>query len=1172
VWSAGDPGVTDHEVTTHLGYDSYGRVICSENQLGTDATCTPGDEYTTSTTYSSAYGTGLATTQVVVSTPLTCSSVTTCSVTSATTTTLAAAWGTPVTTTDANGETTTYAYDPLGEVTGVWLPGEPTGSAASYAYAYHLSATAPSYIATTTLTGPANVPVTSYQIYDSLLRLRQTQAPAPALDENPAEVTDTFYDSRGNTVIQNGPYPVDSAASGTLLVPDQTESAVPDETASTYDGAGRLVESDLDSYGTLQSKTTWTYPGSDEVTEVPPAGGTVTSTYTDGLGRATQIRQYQSQTAASGPYTATGYAYSYIAGGSTSTVTDAAGNTWTTTSDLLGRTVSAAGPDTGTTTSTYNDLGQLTSSTDTAGHTISFRYDAGGRKIASYAAPVTGQSAANELAAWTYDTPAIGQLSTATSYYGGTSGSAYTETINSYDPAYHPTSTTWSIPSNSTTGATAGSYTFGSTYNADGTPSTLTYPAAGTALGSEQVSYGYNSLGDPYSLYGASSDYVIGTYYDSDGQPTETDLGTSTSGTWSRLVATYDPATLRLATTQVEHETTSGWTYDDNTTYTDDPSGNITAAADSVTGDNQCYTYDYLDRLTAAWSQASTSCPAQAPGASGLGGPAPYQQTLTYDNNGTANGSTNGTTSNITSSTLITGTGASSTTSTASYTYPPPGSPQPNAPTSATVTTGSTTITTASTWTTPGQLTSTTPSAGSATTYNWNGTGAPPDQLASATTGSSTTSYVYDADGDLLLANDNGTTTLYLPGQDIIATGSTLTATRYYTFNGQTVAARTSPTALTWLFPGPTGTDTTAIDATTEAVTHRYYTPYGTPRGTPPASWPGTRGFDGGTTDTTTGLTNLGARQYNPANATFISPDPILNPQDPQDLNPYNYAANNPITDSDPSGLCPIGPTGTCYNPGPGQPQPPTGAAGNPSNPSAGIPGNCPATSPGCPGYTPPGSTALPQTARAAYESYYTDAYFSGNSPLTPYAAGSAAYDLSVLAEFCGSNQSPGYGQCGLAYGQIEDDRIGIGAAAFGVGFAAAAETGGSDDEIAGDRLADANLAAAEDLDELAAEDAGADAGSGGKAIVIGEDMQGRVIPTAERLGADYYDPPEAPPSEWMENNRQWINDRMDEGCTIYDCGPAPGRANYPNPTSEYYQMELNEIAKRGYPTIPIEP
>jgi hypothetical protein len=89
-------------------------------------------------------------------------------------------------------------------------------------------------------------------------------------------------------------------------------------------------------------------------------------------------------------------------------------------------------------------------------------------------------------------------------------------------------------------------------------------------------------------------------------------------------------------------------------------------------------------------------------------------------------------------------------------------------------------------------------------------------------------------------------------------------------------------------------------------------------------------------------------------------------------------------------------------------------------------------------------------------------------------------------------------------------------------------------------------------------------------AIVIGEDMEGRVIPTAEELGADYYAPEEAPPDQWMENNRQWINSRMDEGCTIYDCGPAPGNENYPDPTSPYYQMELDEIAKRGYPTIPI--
>jgi RHS repeat-associated protein len=89
--------------------------------------------------------------------------------------------------------------------------------------------------------------------------------------------------------------------------------------------------------------------------------------------------------------------------------------------------------------------------------------------------------------------------------------------------------------------------------------------------------------------------------------------------------------------------------------------------------------------------------------------------------------------------------------------------------------------------------------------------------------------------------------------------------------------------------------------------------------------------------------------------------------------------------------------------------------------------------------------------------------------------------------------------------------------------------------------------------------------GAAGRTIVIGEDMEGRVIPTAQKLGADWYQPADAPPEQWMENNRRWINDRMEEGCTIIDCGPAPGRANFPDATSPYYQMELNEIAARDY-------
>ena len=98
------------------------------------------------------------------------------------------------------------------------------------------------------------------------------------------------------------------------------------------------------------------------------------------------------------------------------------------------------------------------------------------------------------------------------------------------------------------------------------------------------------------------------------------------------------------------------------------------------------------------------------------------------------------------------------------------------------------------------------------------------------------------------------------------------------------------------------GTASIAIDSATLDVTRRYYDPFGKQIGTAPASWPGEQGFVGGTTDATTGLVNLGAREYNPATGTFISPDPLLDPTVPQDLNAFTYAGDNPTTNSDPTG------------------------------------------------------------------------------------------------------------------------------------------------------------------------------------------------------------------------------------------------------------------------------
>ncbi|MFE2228281.1 polymorphic toxin-type HINT domain-containing protein [Streptomyces kronopolitis] len=60
----------------------------------------------------------------------------------------------------------------------------------------------------------------------------------------------------------------------------------------------------------------------------------------------------------------------------------------------------------------------------------------------------------------------------------------------------------------------------------------------------------------------------------------------------------------------------------------------------------------------------------------------------------------------------------------------------------------------------------------------------------------------------------------------------------------------------------------------------------------------------GGTDDTAdTGLTHLGAREYDPETGRFVSVDPVMNLTDSESLNGYTYAGSTPMTDSDPTGL-----------------------------------------------------------------------------------------------------------------------------------------------------------------------------------------------------------------------------------------------------------------------------
>jgi RHS repeat-associated protein len=180
------------------------------------------------------------------------------------------------------------------------------------------------------------------------------------------------------------------------------------------------------------------------------------------------------------------------------------------------------------------------------------------------------------------------------------------------------------------------------------------------------------------------------------------------------------------------------------------------------------------------------------------------------------------------------------------------------------------------------------------------------------------TSYVYDADGNVLVRHDPGSSTLYLPGEELTYNAGTkaATGTRYYTFNGQNVAERVGDTNPVYLDGDPHGTMQTVYTPTTGVVTRRPVDPYGNPVGpttsttaagaTSAGTWPDSHGFLGKSVDQATGLTDVGAREYDSSIGRFVSVDPVLNPADQSSLNGYGYADDNPVGESDPSGACPI--------------------------------------------------------------------------------------------------------------------------------------------------------------------------------------------------------------------------------------------------------------------------
>ncbi|MFD0402308.1 polymorphic toxin-type HINT domain-containing protein [Kitasatospora sp. NPDC127121] len=302
------------------------------------------------------------------------------------------------------------------------------------------------------------------------------------------------------------------------------------------------------------------------------------------------------------------------------------------------------------------------------------------------------------------------------------------------------------------------------------------------------------------------------------------------------------------------------------------------------------------------------------PGGRTVGGPAPYWNTYTYDATGNRTGLVQHD---------ITGNSLNDITTTQTFGVAKSTNSPTNAPNTGGGTGGPHALLTSTTsgptgtkavsyqYDAKGNTTAITDTGGT-TTLAWNGE----DKLDSVTkTGQAgATTYLYDADGNQLIRRNPGKTTLNLPTDELTldtASGSTSNVRSIAAPGGLTytrVTAAIGGGTVLIQAADPHGTSGLQVNTNaTQTVTRRPTDPFGNARGTQPSAnqWAGTKGFVGGTKDDTTGLTNLGARQYDTAAGRFVSPDPILLPGDPQQWNGYAYSNNNPVNLSDPTGLAP---------------------------------------------------------------------------------------------------------------------------------------------------------------------------------------------------------------------------------------------------------------------------
>ena len=854
----------------------------------------------------------------------------------ATTTTFDPGRSLALTVTDPNGHVTKTEYDALGRSTKGWSASRnASGGSADVLIEYQNA------IATSAQTRPATVTVKTLKddgtytkqvtVYDGLMRKAQTQEDA----HGPGRiVTDTSYNDHGLVDEQTSGYLTKGEPATELFVPKST-SSIPSWTKTRYDGMERPVRQSTYFDGDYRYATYTTY--TDTSTYVNPAGGTVprTRTFTDALGRVTSVLHYSREDSSS--VSARSTTYEYDARGNRAKVTDPADNNWSYTYDARGRLTSATDPDTGTTETGFDAADRPNKTINSRGKATFTEYDVLGRvtKVRE------GSETAVPAQEYTFDTipGALGKPVAATRR---TLDGDYINRTTGYDTEYRVTSRETVVPANTMTTGLAGTYAYAYTYTpVTGKPLSVTLPAVG-GLAAEKVITRYNSDGLAESTSGGAW-YTSDVVYSAYSEPLRAVSGSQPNRVWSTNFV--DPHSGRLQRTVTDRETVGPHRINDSY-YSYDESGTITSNARSLseasgtTLDNQCYTYDAMGELVNAWTsrvspdgkatgckaangttwgyradyEASAGPVADAPDAAAdtskpdtsladslasaapdestvATGAAAYRQSFTFDWLGNRASMTEYDPADPTQKVgyaygydtrqphAVDWIGSTPSGKGSSYTYDAAGNSEVR------------------------DLSNTTQD------LTWN----QENRVDTITDDGKKTTYVYDAEGNRILEDSATGSTLYLGETELTtdANGIITKAARVYTQPGAPTVVRTTENGaatghkLNVMLADHLNTANTAVELFgTQSVTRRANKPYGELRGVKPSNWPNKRTYLGvGIDDAATGLTHIGAREYDQASGRFLSADPVIDITDPLQMNGYSYSNNSPISKSDPTGL-----------------------------------------------------------------------------------------------------------------------------------------------------------------------------------------------------------------------------------------------------------------------------